>query len=143
MQSPEGLTREINDVFDDQFSEQFIAVLVADSKPLALVIQLKKPPYHGGSYNPFPNYDDEITVIAKAMRVLIDLEESSRFFDYLKKNNIVNIMVTTAIDSRFVNNSNKWVSTAENAGEIVKGLLKIKAQDTGLFNSTFKSVVSF
>ena len=108
MQTPEGLTRQINNDFGDQFSEQFIAVLVTDSIPLALVIQLNKPPYHGGSYNPCPDYDIEKTVMAKAIRLLIDIEEYNSFFGYLKKKNIVNIMITTALDAKSVNDTNKW-----------------------------------
>jgi len=142
MQNPVSLTKKINEQFSEQFSEQFIAVLIADSKPLAVVLQLNKPPYYGGGYNPYPSYDKEHTLIGKAYRVLINLEEKSSFFKFLMDHSVVNIMITSAIDADFVNNNNKWVSTVESTNEQIKSLLHIKRHDISVFNITFESVAA-
>ena len=142
IQIPDVLTKKINNDFGNQFSEQFIAVLIADSKPLVLVIQLNKPPYHGGSYNPFPTYDNEPTVVAKAYKVLINLQEQCKFLEFLETHNVKNILITTAPNPGLVNEHNKWVCDLNTAKEIVFGLIDIKSKDRVIFEQTFKAMTN-
>jgi hypothetical protein len=102
-----------------------------------VVIQLNKPLYSGSSYNPFPNYDDDQTIFAKALRVLVDLQEESMFHEFLDQNAINKIMVTTASKPSLVSNENKWNLEVSVSKKLVKELLDAKASDRNLYERTF------